>query len=79
MPETLNNSNQTRPEANKMAIYKHSRGFELGTSQFQVQRSNYNRSVTLPASYILSGVLVLNLPCFILSFSFFKEALGRPL
>ena len=60
MPETLNNSNQTRPEANQLAI--HGRGFELGTSEFQVQRSN--RSVTLPANYILSGVLVLNLPYF---------------
>ena len=62
MPETLNNSNQTRPEANKLAIYKHGRGFELGTSEFQVQRSN--RSVTLTANYILSGVLALNLPYF---------------
>ena len=57
MPETLNDSKQTRPEANQLAIYKHGRGFEPGTSEFQVQRSN--RSVTLPANYILRGVLFL--------------------
>ena len=43
----INNPNW--PEANQLAIYKHSRGFELGAYELKVQRSN--RSATLPPSH----------------------------
>ena len=57
----LNRVKHPWPEANQLAIYKHGRGFELGTyrlvvragldlgaSELKVQRSNRSATCTLP-------------------------------